>query len=59
MILECHLDGESVEIITRAYGNVQVGIEHVVLRYDTGCLARSEKVTGRQINLLHGYLSRE
>jgi len=28
MILECQLDGESVEIITRAYGNVQVGIKH-------------------------------
>jgi len=24
MILECQLDGENVEIITRAYGNVQV-----------------------------------
>jgi len=28
MILECQLDGENVEIITRAYGNVQVVRQH-------------------------------
>ena len=28
MILECQVEGENVEIITRAYGNVQVSTQH-------------------------------
>ena len=31
MILECQQDGEAIEIITRAHGNVQVGHECITL----------------------------
>ena len=31
MILECQQDGDAIEIITRAHGNVQVGHECIII----------------------------